>query len=453
MTPQAARQPAPKPAEPPPLRNPTPFWDLLDKAKEQEAKHQAGAVPLPEIDDNKVALAGIRKIAGERLTLYTDLPPSPTVDELPKVFDLAYPQWREYFRVKADRRPDWRMRGFLMKDRQKFQATGLLPDDLPPFNNGYARYHELWFNEQPSDYYRRHLMLHEGTHAFMYSMLGGMGKAWYAEGMAELLGTHHWQNGKLTLRYFPRTREETPYLGRIKLVRDAFAERRAMLFENVLAFDSSSHNRNDAYAWSWAAAAFLDGHPRYQDRFRQLFGHVANLDEFHQKFLELYAEDWSELTEEWQFFVSSVDYGYNLARAAVVFKSGEMLTGGGAAVSVEADRAWQSSGLRLEQGQTYQLTAHGRYQVANQPRIWWCEPNGVTIRYEDGLPLGVLLAAVRPDKDQRGPISAFLAPLAVGLSGVIKPQQSGTLYLRINESPAGLDDNAGSLEVRVTREE
>jgi hypothetical protein len=119
----------------------------------------------------------------------------------------------------------------------------------------------------------------------------------------------------------------------------------------------------------------------------------------------------------------------------------------------------------------YQLKASGRYQVANKPKIWWCEPGGVSIRYYQGRPLGVLLAAVRPEnpsmrsqaetgneknlsmRSQAEPgnenISAFLQPITVGLGTTIVPQQSGTLFLKINDSAAELDDNAGELRVEI----
>ena len=61
-------------------------------------------------------------------------------------------------------------------------------------------------------------------------------------------------------------------------------------------------------------------------------------------------------------------------------------------VSVAADRGWQSSGVRVDAGKSYRLRAAGRYQVADRPQPWPCEPGGVSIRYYRGRPLGILLA-------------------------------------------------------------
>src|SRR5207237_7879020 len=113
--------------------------------------------------------------------------PSPAVDELPAVFDAAIPQWVAYFGVEKTLWPDWRMNGFLIVDKERFRRAGVLPETLPEFSHGYSYGYELWMNEQPSDYYRRHLLLHEGTHGFMNTVLGSCGPPWYMEGTAELL--------------------------------------------------------------------------------------------------------------------------------------------------------------------------------------------------------------------------------------------------------------------------
>ena len=82
-----------------------------------------------------------------------------------------------------------------------------------PEGRGYTRYDTVWIDEQPTEWYRRELLLHEGTHGFMFTLLGECGPPWYMEGMAEYLGTHRWQEGRLTLGYTPRSRQEVARLG------------------------------------------------------------------------------------------------------------------------------------------------------------------------------------------------------------------------------------------------
>ncbi len=338
-----------------------------------------------------------------------------------------------------------------MKDDSKFRAAGLLPDDLPPFVNGYSRGADLWWREQPSAYYRRHLMLHEGTHAFMFGTFGTCGPPWYMEGIAELLATHSWTVGKLKLNVFPSSREEFPYWGRVKIVRDSVSEGTARRLEEVLAFAPGLHSTVEPYGWCWATAAFLDGHPRYQQRFRQLPAELKN-DELNRHMKTLYADDWSDLNEEWQCYILDLDYGYDLVRNAIEFAPGKPLPADGARVTISADRGWQSTGIRLEAGKRYSIRASGRYQLGQQPQIWWSEPNGVSLRYYGGRPLGMLLAAVHPEPYDPIAVSSLLSPSVVGLGTVLAPLESGTLYLRINDSPAELSDNIGEAEAEITAE-
>ncbi len=390
--------------------------------------------------------AGIRKLAGKHFTLFTDREPAGPIDELPEVFDQAVPQWCDYFGRNPAHLGFWQVRGFLMRQREPFVRTGLLPLDLPPFPHGYSRGSELWLYEQPSDYYRRHLLLHEGTHVFSYTVLQGSGPPWYMEGIAELLATHRWKEGKLALNCFPASRMEVPMWGRIKIVQDAVARGELKTVEDILAYDERAHRRVEPYGWCWALAAFLDGHPRYQGRFRQMVRHVGRPD-FTEQFRRLFRDDWNWLAEEWQVFAAELDYGTDVAGVAVDFTAGRPLPEGGTTVTVAADRAWQNSGIRLEGGRQYRLSASGRYQVAAWPRPWPCEPGGVSIRYHRGRPLGMLLAALRPLRSTGR--CAFLDPIAVGLGTTLAPASAGTLFFRINDSNGSLRDNAGTLEVHV----
>jgi hypothetical protein len=195
----------------------------------------------------------------------------------------------------------------------------------------------------------------------------------------------------------------------------------------------------------------LDQHPAYQQRFRTLYKHVAE-DDLSALLHKLFEADWDELEGQWQLFTVGIEYGYDIRRNVLDFTPGKPLPPEGAAASVAADRGWQNTGLRLESGIRYRLRASGRYQVAQRGGIWWSEPNGVSIRYYQGRPLGVLLAAVRPDRPPRDGASALLEPVVVGLQSVIAPEHSGTLFLRINDSPAELHDNAGQLQVEVRRQ-
>ena len=422
---------------------------LAQAADPAIAANVSPPIPLPRVDEARARAAGIRALSSRRLVLYTDLPSEPSVDELPSVFDQAFEQWCSYFGIDAKQHPDWRMTASLMKDKRRFEAAGLMPPDLPDFTGrGYTRQYQCWVFNQTSPYYRRHLLLHEGTHGFMYTLLKGVGPPWYAEGMAELLATHRWENGRLTMNVFPTSSAETLKWERIEIVQNDFAAHRALRLGEVLAYDARAHRKLEPYGWSWAAAAFMENHPRYRDRFHRLWKFVQDPD-FNRRVTESYGNDGAQLAEEFQVFVADITYGYDFERTQLDFTAGHRLRTSGETVSIAADRGWQNTGLRLEGGKSYRLDAKGRFQVNKTPRIWWSEPGGVSIRFIHGRPLGLLLAAVRPEGKEAPTTSALAAPLPIGAGTTIQVPATGTLYLRTNISSGDLNNAAGSLTVRV----
>jgi hypothetical protein len=419
-----------------------------------------------QVDDEKAAAAGIRKIEGKRITLYTDIAGA-EIDRLPAIFDLAFPQFCEYFRVKPKTVADWHATGFLMKDKKKFDEAGLIPAGLPNFPHGFSWNYDLWLFDQKSDYYRRHLLLHEGVHSFMNTVLGGCGAPWYMEGMAEMLATHAYRDGRLMLNYFPQSRDEVPELGRIRIIHDDLAANRGLPLEKILAYPPSAHHSNDAYAWSWAAAKLFDTHPRYQQRFRELPKDVLHPD-FNADFRKLFADDLPDMYQEWQVFIDSLEYGYDIPRTVIDFTPGRPVADSGEpiTVTVAADRGWQNSGLRVEEGRKYELTAVGRWKKTVRPKLWAglkdppeqieLEPGGISIRYYRGQPVGLLQAAVRPDAPQpdagsQNSKTPFSSPIAVGLDAALTPATSGTLYYKLNDSAADLSSNDGEVKVEIQR--
>jgi hypothetical protein len=326
------------------------------------------------------------------VTLVTDLPAAPAIDQLPDVFDQAIPLWCEYFHVPRERLQNWRVRAYLMSEPERFRAGGLLPSELPPFLHGFQRGQELWLNEQPSDYYRRHLLLHEGTHAFMNTILGSrVQPGWYFEGVAELLATHELQDGRLRLNVIPRNRDAVPEWGRIGLIRQAVAAGRARSLDDVRQLGGRDFRTVEAYAWSWAVAAFLDGHPAWRDTYRSWpTALTGNLSAFEHTVTQALRAQPSEHREiAWQLFLQHLDYGYHVAEDQIHRRPTADLVQP-QVVTVDAGAGWQSSGWILHAGQRYQLESSGRFLLDRNDRRWSAEAGGVTIRYHAGRPLGGL---------------------------------------------------------------
>ena len=118
--------------------------------------------------------------------------------------------------------------------------------------------------------------------------------------------------------------------------------------------------------------------------------------------------------------------------------------------SIQSNLGWQSTELLVEAGKQYRVQAAGRFTLADDPKPWVSEANGISIRYTRGRPLGQLQATVLA-KASEGPSpgSSMLREVALGNEASFKPVESGTLYLRINDAWGELADNRGSLTVRV----
>ena len=405
-----------------------------------------------EVDPAKLEANKIRTIEGKHVTIYTDLPASPEIDELPKVFDAAYPQWCEYFQVDPVANADWKVKAVLMSNKETFKNAGLFPDSLPEFLHGYYQGDAVWLLDQPSDYYRRHLLIHEGTHAFMMILLGGAGPPWYMEGMAEHFGTHNWENGQLTTRVMPPSKDATPMWGRIKIIQDEVAGGSALSLTRIMGTPQQSFLQNRPYAWCWGACAFLDNHSLSQEAFRDMVTQVRLTGGFSERLLNELGDVMPQLAESWELFVTNAEYGYDWKRNEVLYLdpvpfSGEVMT-----AEISADRGWQSTGILLDSSSNFAITASGEYIIRHEDgQPWMCEPNGVTIHYYKGKPLGQLVGALRAEPWQGGAITPLVSTNEVGLGTSLFPEGPCVLFLKVNESPDQLGDNSGKIQVQIKR--
>jgi hypothetical protein len=254
----------------------------------------------------------------------------------------------------------------------------------------------------------------------------------------------------LTLHDFPSDKKLVPEWGRIKIIKDDVRANRGRTLREVLQYDSRAHLHVEPYGWCWAAAAFFDNHPAYQQRFRELPKYARDVDAtFSERFLGWFRDDGQLLWREWQWFIVNIDYGYDIPREAIHPKPIAPLPDDGISVQIAADRGWQSTGVRVEGDRKYRITASGRFQLATQPKVWWSEPNGVTVRYHRGQPLGTLLGAVVDESNPSATDNGFLSPIPIGFELQLTPPLAGTLYLRINDAPQSLSDNQGAATVRI----
>lgn len=404
-------------------------------------------MPVPiQLDAERIEAQGITAVSGQHLTLYSDLRDEPRCRDLVAAFDAAVPQWGKFFGIPIEKLQPWHLIGFVVEDRERFKAAGLWPGDLPEFPAGYNLGHHLWIFPQAGNYYTRHLLLHEGTHAVMQWYLGGSGPPWYSEGMAEWLALHRWSEGKLELNARVADRDQVDYWGRPKLIRKALEAGRRLRLDELFDFPNSAFRNVESYAWAWAGCEFLARHPLSAKAFAQL-PKTANetTPAFSRDFKRKLRSDWDRLELDWQQFIDELDYGIVADRLAI--RPADVSTAEtGWQLRLATDWGWQDSGIKVAAGDQKQIEARGRFVVRAGEPAWPCEANGITLEYYRGRPLGELQVAVLPDEPK---FNGVLVPLPVGTSSELTFDRAGTLLFRINESPVRLEDNKGELEIRV----
>jgi hypothetical protein len=397
--------------------------------------------------------AGFRVLESDHLVLVTDRPvrEGDGVEQLPAIFDQAFASWCRHYDISPETLAPWRAFGCLVVDRERFHAAGLLPSHVPEFVNGFCDRNRFWMMDQSNPAYRRHLLLHEGVHAFTLTVRSSNAPAWYSEGIAEYLATHRLEAAADSIRYVPTPMpdraSDVEQLGRIERLRELWSAGRSPGFGDVLETSADRHQDISAYASSWAIVAFLAGHPASARAFAAL--ERGPLDAtLNDRLAAMPAYDPARAARDFDAFIDDLDYGYDFARSAIDWSPGRTL-GPSARIEVEADRGWQNSGLALEGGRSYDLEATGRCLLGTvgDARIE-SEADGISLDWYRGRPLGRLLLAQWVEKPAAGGRPRFLI-VGGGAKARITAPGDGPLYCKVNDRPGSLADNAAALAVDI----
>lgn len=432
-----------------------------DAVLAEAAGRRSGWPAFEPLEFAHMSALGIRLIRGDHFEFYTDLAESPDVDGIVPVLDAAVGELCRFFRLDPADYADWRVEAFLVNDREPFEIFGAFRN-APEFANGYSFGSRIWIFDKKQAYYNRFLLLHELVHTFMNWTFGDLNPRWYSEGIAEYLALHSWDGENLTLGFFPRDSEEIPGFGRIERIRSLLRRRNVKSVEEIMAFVPEDFNDNDSYAWSWAFVTLLERHPRYVQTARVL-PYLMTRPDANKIFLNLLKKDAPILKRDWADFASNLVYDYDFSQPRIDYASGRPSAEKTSIDLNVSAGGWQNSGLWLEEGKTYSLSAAGRYKIFDSRlnRSFPCEPNGITLRYYNGRPIGQLLAAVVPDLSAEKKRSAEIgggktSPLAPWDEAVpilrreeMTPTVSGTLFFRVNLPSGAAARSTGTLSVTI----
>jgi hypothetical protein len=396
--------------------------------------------------------------SGKHIRLTTDLPATAQLDRLVSSFDAAVPLWAKFWNLPSGALDDWGVEAYVMQDIATFQRLDLIDPRVPEFPNAYALANQVWVRVQPSEYYTQHLLLHEGVHSLVFHQFGDTGPTWFREGIAELLATHSGSGVDLRINQIPVSRQASPYWGRFKRMDQQRSEGNVPRIETVLQYEANLRGDVDAYGWSWALVSMLDAYPKYRETLLQAAQHGCDTDrQFNQWLTQRLANDWPIVQARWRNLVEDFHYGFDWERQRIqISKQDPMWDGTPIEIQIEADRGWQSIGVRLNRGMTCDVVADGTVIVDDDPKPWVSGPDGVTVEYHNGQPLGRLQARIVPNIAPGGHDSGSdsllpLVTIAVGKAATIMIDQPCWLLLRVNDAVGSLDDNQSAYRVSITR--
>ncbi len=409
---------------------------------------------LLSIVDRGSALADeLFQLEGVFVDLTTDVESREEAETLVASLDSAVPQWISFWNLPADAATDWKIKAFVMRDKTRFLSQGLIPDRVPDFPFGYALGDSVWVLAQPSQYYTRHLLLHEGAHSFAFHCFGGAGPTWFMEGTAELLATHTGAGTAIKINQIPTSRDQVPYWGRFKKMAQVRAASSLPIIETVMTYPPTLSGDVESYGWSWAAASMFSAYPDDRETFNLAAKNGQDAGpEFNRQIHSRLSAQWPVVAAQWRLLTSDFDFGFDWDRERVELSTDDPMWDGQALkMSVRADRGWQSAGVLIPANANLEIKASGEVTLASDPKPWISRPAGITIQYNDGRPLGQLLARLLPTRTPRQGRFAPVAVETVGDGVTIAVPQHCWLLFRVNDEISDMANNDGAFDVTVEK--
>ncbi|QDT61889.1 hypothetical protein SV7mr_44300 [Stieleria bergensis] len=388
--------------------------------------------------------AEFQSVTGKHITLVSDSEDQQELKQLVASFDAAVPQWAERLNRSQPLIADFHIKAYLMEQADRFRRSGDLPSTLN-FKFGFARNQTVWLFKQPSEYYTRHLLLHEGVHAFCLDQFNGIGPQWFGEGVAEWLALHRGTGTELVIDQVPATNADTPYWGRFKAMSAARKQGNVPTLDAVLAYPIDRQGNVERYGWSWLAVSMLYHYPDTRQAFLESFSRASDTPAVFNDLLKRdLARMWPVVQARWRVAAQQVDYGFQWERETIdVSVNDSPWQGQPIQRDIAANQGWQSIGVRLPPGTTVRIDAQGQCTINQDPKPWISEPAGVTIHYANDRPLGQCLACVIPNLSDEKQWVKTLVIEPIDAPKELTIQQYSWLLLRINDHLNGLDDNRG----------
>ena len=410
----------------------------------------------PVLDRDKLESCGLRVLESKHLILVTDAPLA-EVQDLPVLADALFVELqRQLGSLKpALNGSDFQLTGYVIGAKERFEEADVLPPESVVIRHGRHIGYQFWMNNQSSPYYRRHLLLHEFIHCFMMCEHGmaDIPPLWYTEGIAECFATHELSADIKSTRFgiLPATLNGFEGWGRITEIQNKMTEltENATRWQSLMSLESVRHPTDInfvsdlQYAQAWALVWLIRNHPELKSHFFPM-SKARTRGDFRDIEKSVPAEVWQKMAVLWPLFLASLTEGFEVDHSFPPLNVAASKPSVPKKLKLQSGKEWQDTGITIKRGATAQLNCTGRYSVHDEPRPWISEPQGITIDYVHGRPLGEITAMlVAPD----GSVCSGRIP--VGREGSIKAPVDSELWLQVNDSANSRSDNSGAASVEI----
>ncbi len=263
---------------------------------------------------------------------------------------------------------------------------------------------------------------HEAMHAYCSQAFGSTGPTWYSEGVAEM--GQYWKAGELAVNIDPVVAD---YLAR--------SQPKKTLLE-IVAAGQVTGDSWQAYAWRWALCHLLANNPNYSGQFKRLG--IAMMKKLPESFESAYGGVAQEISFEYDQFVRHVANGYRADLCAWQWNARftPLRQGRKVKCDVEAAYGWQASGVEVQAGASYQVSASGEVRLSKTGTEYSADGG----QQGRGRLMGVILKDFELGE-----------PFELGVDASFTAATDGRLFLRVLDDFTSLADNSGSLEITVGR--
>ncbi len=262
---------------------------------------------------------------------------------------------------------------------------------------------------------------HEAVHAFCSQTFGGTGPTWYSEGMAEM--GQYWKKDNLAVEIQPAV---IGYL--------TSSQPKSML--NIVAAGQITGDSWQAYAWRWALCHLLANNPNYAARFKALGLNMMSGGS--ATFKTVYGDVAPQISFEYDQFVKHFGNGYRVDLCVWDWNTQAKPLSGPRKnrCTVDAQKGWQATGLRVKAGQSYSYQSAGQWTTSKSAGA--CNAGGNPSG--EGKLIGVVFNNFR-----------LSDVIQLGDRGKWQAEVDGHLFVRCQDEFVRLADNSGKIALEFTR--